>query len=316
MMAVMNGFKEHASADPVERTSLGALSFGWHPAFLVPYAFEFMCMCAAKLMVLDRMLVFAAPQDASLQKRWALAGRVVMAVVVLGNAVGLAANAAAAVHYQKAAEADRAASVYYAANNTKDGDSFDLLSDEERQRAGSISSVQSFAEVAVLLLIVVAFAVVGVLCARILNTRLKPIGLDAGYDAFMSTVGKTLRRHMLGTTAFIFVTFLLRSVFSTMRAVASQLRDVDNDCPGVTSNCDASCYNEYTHFSVWMRYTPEFQLMVILISSPVAQLVALWGMTTKSTLHLMKTSRRDNALTLTLMQRKKEEEEEEEPSMG
>ena len=63
-----------------------------------------------------------------------------------------------------------------------------------------------------------------------------------------------------------------------------------------------------------MSYTPEFQQVIILISSPVAQLVALWGMTTKSTLHLMKSSRRDNALTLTLMQRKKEEEEE--PSMG
>jgi len=56
-----------------------------------------------------------------MQKLWAAAGRVVMAAVVLGNAVGLAANAAAAVHYQKAAEAMSTASAYYAANNTKDG---------------------------------------------------------------------------------------------------------------------------------------------------------------------------------------------------
>jgi hypothetical protein len=40
----------------------------------------------------------------------------------------------------------------------------------------------------------------GSACARILNTRLKPIGVDAGYHAFMSTVGRTLRRQMLGTT--------------------------------------------------------------------------------------------------------------------
>ncbi len=76
-----------------------------------------------------------------------------------------------------------------------------------------------------LLLIVVAFAVVGVLCARILYTRVKPIGVDAAYDAFIATVGRTLRRQMLGTTGFIFATFLLRSVFSTLRAVALRLRD-------------------------------------------------------------------------------------------
>ena len=174
-----------------------------------------------------------------------------------------------------------------------------------------------------LLLIVVAFAVVGALCARILYTRVKPIGVDAGYDAFIATVGRVLRLQMLGTTGFIFVTFLLRSVFSTMYAVALQLRDGDKECPGAKTACDA-CYNEYTHIVVWMAYTPEFQQAIILISSPVAQLVALWGMTTKSTLHLMKTSKRDKALTLTLMQRKKkkkkeereEEQEEEEAAMA
>ena len=66
-----------------------------------------------------------------------------------------------------------------------------------------------------------------------------------------------------------------------------------------TNGCDA-CYNEYTHIAQWMAYTPEFQQAIILISSPVAQLVALWGMTTKSTLHLMMTSKRDKTLAITL----------------
>jgi hypothetical protein len=242
-------------------------------------------------------------------KLWAVAGRVVMAVVVLGNAAGLVANAAAVIHSQKAAESDYTASAYYAANNTKDGDKFDALGLHEVQLSGSIQSVQRFAEVAVLLLIVVASVVVGLLCARILYTRVKPIGVDAGYDAFIATVGRTLRLQMLGTTGFIFVTFLLRSVYSTMLAVALQLRDADKSCPGVTNGCDSSCYNEYTHIVKWMFHTPEFQQVIILISSPVAQLVALWGMTTKSTLHLMMTSKRDKTLAITLMQAKKGEEE-------
>jgi hypothetical protein len=308
MMLLVNGFKGDKSANKAETMSLYALADSWLSVFIVTYAVEFLCMCAAKLMVLDRMMVFAAPPGAGMPKLWAATGRAVMAAVVLGNAAGLAANVAAAVHFQRVAEAQGTASAYYAANNTKDGDTLFSISQADEQLAGSIESVQRFAEFAVLLLIVVAFAVVGVLCARILYTRVKPIGVDAGYDAFIATVGKTLRRQMLGTTGFIFVTFLLRSVFSTMQAVALQLRDLDKECPGAETRCDA-CYNEYTHISEWMYHTPEFQLVIILISSPVAQLVALWGMTTKSTLHLMMTSKRDKTLAITLMQAKKEEEE-------
>ena len=32
----------------------------------------------------------------------------------------------------------------------------------------------------------------------------------------------------------------------------------------------------------WMSFTPEFQSTIVLVSSPLALLVALWGMTTKS----------------------------------
>jgi hypothetical protein len=292
--------RDHDNPDSVQPKSLLAVAYSWFPAFLVTYAIEFLCMCAALLMVLDRMSVFAASEDTRLQKRWAAAGSIVMAVVVLGNAVGLAANAAAAVHFQKLA------SYHVANNNTKDGYNFTLLRKDEAQLAGSIASVQRFAEVAVLLLIVVAFAVVGVLCARILNTRLKPVGVDAGYDAFMARVSRTLRRHMLGTTAFIFVTFLLRSVLSTMYAVVFQLRNFDKKCPLGTSPCDASCYNLFTLMSRWMNNTPEFQLTVILISSPLAQLVALWGMTSKSMLRLMMSSKRYKASALTTPMQPKE----------
>ena len=38
----------------------------------------------------------------------------------------------------------------------------------------------------------------------------------------------------------------------------------------------------------WFTLTPEYQTMVILISSPVAMIVALWGMTSKRALELMK----------------------------
>jgi hypothetical protein len=279
----------------VEYLSLAALRYRWSAAFLVTYAIEFLCLSAALLMVLDRMSMFAAPD---MRRRWVLAGRVVMAAVVLGNAVGLAANAAAAVYYQKAAQATSTSSVAYAANNIEDGDYFLSLGQQEVLRGGSSLSVQLFCEVVVLLLIVVVFVVAGVLSARHLTSSLMVFGEAArrvsedGQQQLSAAAatGRALRLRVVATTAFVFAAFLLRSVYSTMYAVSFLLRNSPADCPF----CDTSCRNVYSVIQFWMIYTPEFPLIVMLISSPAALLVALWGMTTKSALRLMASSKKDN----------------------
>ncbi len=51
-----------------------------------------------------------------------------------------------------------------------------------------------------------------------------------------------------------------------------------------------------------MTFTPEFQLMIVLISSPVAQIVALWGTTTKSMLQLVKGNKQDAKLSFDTVQ--------------
>ena len=103
---------------------------------------------------------------------------------------------------------------------------------------------------------------------------------------------------MVVTTAVVFVAFVVRSVQSTMFAVARQLQDGARRCP-TTSQCDASCSNVFTHMLMWMFFTPEFQVTVVLVSSPLTLLVALWGMTSKQTLHAMKSNQQD----VPLMQR-------------
>ena len=100
---------------------------------------------------------------------------------------------------------------------------------------------------------------------------------------------RRLRRwQIVGTAGFVFVTFLLRAVYSTMRAVAEGLQDDDASCPSGINQCDASCYNVYTLMQRWLDYTPEFQQSVELISSPLTLLVALWGMTSKRALQAMR----------------------------
>ena len=84
-----------------------------------------------------------------------------------------------------------------------------------------------------------------------------------------------------------------------MFAVAIGFQNISSKCPGVTSLCDASCYNTFTHIVQWNVFTPEFQPTVNAISSPLALLVALWGMTSKLTLQLM-TSNRQQKVPLKL----------------
>ena len=77
-----------------------------------------------------------------------------------------------------------------------------------------------------------------------------------------------------------------------MFAVAFQFRVVDKVCPDL---CE-ECANVYTHISIWMTSTPEFQLLIVLVSSPLALLVALWGMTSTTMLHLMLSSQQEISL--------------------
>ncbi len=292
MMHLVNEFNANDAAlrgDRVQTHTIFALAYSWFAVFLVMYAIEFMCLSAARLMVLDRMSDFAAGQDEGTRKRWAAGGRAVMAVVVLGNAVGLAANVAAAVHIQRAAEAASTASALFAANSTQAAIDFVSSSQTEDQLAVSIAAVQSFCEVAVLLLIVAAFVVAGVACARVVSSRL----LSVDRASASAAAGRELKRQIVVTTVVVFIAFVLRSVQSTMLAVARQLQNGVRTCPGVTGFCDPSCNNVFTHITLWAVYTPEFQVTVVLISSPLTLLVALWGMTSKQTLQAMKSKEQE-----------------------
>ena len=266
----------------------GASSYTWLAAFSVLYAVEFLCLSVAKLMVLDRMADFAAPLSDDRRKLWALGVRAVMAVVAFGNAVGLVGNAAAAVFFQRSSSAFSEASVAYAANNTDGGDAYRQSARNDQQLGFNVSSVQSSSEVAVLLLIVAAFGVVGVLSARRIMSGLQAVNAVSAAAA----AGKTLRLQIVSTTGFVFVAFLLRAVVSTMLAVAFQLEDsAVQTCPGVQNFCDPSCHNVYAHIGQWDSYTPEFRPAVELISSPLALLVALWGMTSQYSRKLLNTQR-------------------------
>ena len=290
MQSLVAGFtSSNPALSNAQAFSLGAQSQYWNAAFYVPYAIEFLCLSVAKLLVLHRMADFAVPKGDGLSRRLAVGGRVVMAAVVVGNAAGLCGNVATAVLSKQTGDLYNAAA---AANSTQAAYSFVAQADQKLTVANDAGSAQQFCEVAVLLLIIVAFAVIGTACARRLSSEQQlhddnPL-VDAAYVAAAAPAWRQVRRQILGTAAFVFVTFLLRAVFSTTIALANALQIQVSGC----NDCDPSCSNVWTPIQFWLLFAPELQLSVMLISSPLALLVALWGMTSDRALQLMSSSRR------------------------
>jgi hypothetical protein len=266
---------------PAQVQSFAAQSQYWYTVFCVTYAIEFLCLSVAKLMVLDRMADFALAKGDGMWRRLTVGGRVVMAAVVVGNVVGLCGNVASAVYQKQAGDLYSASSAAFTANNTDAGKNFNTEAYQQLSVAVDAASVQNFCEVAVLLIIILAFAVVGIASARRLSFALRDMNDEHG------AAGRQLRRQIVGTAAFVFVTFLLRAVFSIMNALANALQNDGAACP---TFCDIPCNNIYQLIQNWLVLTPEFQLSVALISSPLALIVALWGMTSDRTLQAMRSS--------------------------
>ncbi len=283
-------FNASAGGLTPQAQSLIAQAQYWAAASYVTYAIEFLCLSVAKLMVLDRMADFALAKMDGMSRRLAVGGRVVMAAVVVGNVVGLCGNIAAAVYIKEAGDLYIASSAAFTANNTDAGNNFNNEANQLIFVASDAASVQLFCEVAVLLIIILAFAVVGIASARRVSSALRDTN-----DEHVEVAGRQLRRQIVGTSAFVFVTFLLRAVFSSMNALANALQNDNAACP---TFCDIPCNNMYQLIQNWLYLTPEFQLTVVLISSPLAMIVALWGMTSERTLQYMRSGRRQMAAVL------------------
>ena len=75
--------------------------------------------------------------------------------------------------------------------------------------------MQRFCEVAVPLIMILLFAAVSIASARRVSSALLDMSDEHG------AAGRQPRRKIVGTSACVFVTFLLRAVFSTMNNLAA-----------------------------------------------------------------------------------------------
>ena len=292
----------------------------WYAAFLVPYAIEFLALSTAKMFVLFRMIHLSMPDGEVVPWLWSRAAWTVTTVVVLICVVGLGSSVAAAVHSKRTSDSYGAAAAASTANNT---DAFNRFANEafgESATSYKFSGVQQFCEVSVLMLIILAFLFAGSAFAQYASARLRDLALAAagdssairkvdefagsGFRTKAETMkaagatavrgGRTLRQ-VACTAVFVFVTFLLRAVFATMNAVSDALQDEQIDCTHSNSPCDPVCFNVFASMQTWITLTPEFRIVVVLISSPLALLVSLWGMTTDDMSKLLRAGRNKNS---------------------
>ncbi len=272
-----------------ELNSIRAVGRRYTAAHFAFFPFELAFVVLTQLIVLSRMQNFV--MKSSRMEFWTKSRNLLLAVTVCLMVLGACGNLAAAFFYNQAAGISSNAATAYAANNSQTGSQLRSSANAQHSHAGSVASVQRFSEVIALLLIILAFFIAGFFGIRVVSIALNNLfamgqrmvainGVVGDQSrqlvASASDQGRKLQLKILVTTTFMFLALLLRSIFTIFYAVAQSLQN--NGDPCAVSWCHP-CKNMYSHMQAWILYTPSLQFMIMIVTSPGAILVALWGMT-------------------------------------
>jgi hypothetical protein len=93
-------------------------------------------------MILDRLVLFMLHDVENAGNKWIVWRRMALAVALVGNLAGLAADAAAAAYYHAAASLFSSSYNQYAANNLGEGGALSSQGIKEQQRAANFASIQ------------------------------------------------------------------------------------------------------------------------------------------------------------------------------
>lgn len=268
-------------SEKIADTDINAKMTRMYSIYPVPYSLEFFCMSMAKLLVLDRMVHVALPRAFVTSQRCVAAGRLVVGLVIAGNAIYIAATVVTAIYFKRSS--DQLVSDVSASPSLFFNSSEYALPSLQSISIGTVSlSVGEFCEVTIRLLIIAVFGVVGTLCARRMRSALLNMPEDASEQ--LRVEFNSVRRKILVTVSIVFLTFLLSAVCTAMFAFANALNNRSSlTCANNFFDC-----NLYFYMQTWMIYTPEFAVMSDFISSPLTMLITLWGMTSNRSLQLMR----------------------------
>ena len=241
----------------------------YHTAAHFAFApFELGFVVWTQLIVLSRFQHFVIQSSQKkAAKKWKKARVCFLIVIVCLMVLGICANLAAAFYYSQASVSSNDAADAYADNKTATGAQLRSLGNTRHSLAGSIASIQRFSEVASLLLIILAFLIAGSFGFKAVSSVLRSVSAakhkinervgdvssaeNSQLVADASLQGHQLNVKLLVTTVFMFVSLLLRSIYSIFYAVAQSLQN--NGDPCAVSWCDP-CKNVYSNIHGWLLY--------------------------------------------------------------
>ena len=266
----------------------------WFACFLVLYPVEFLCFILPKLMLLARLTAQISQANASLAGRAQIAIKALMAALVLCSLAGILANVTAAAYFvQLAGLQQHAADFCYAqGSDTNSSLAFIEEGNAVRAKAYTAASVQGIFEAIALLLIALAFVVV-VIFSIAMFRRAERVGNEALLSAttrlntadrrtatVLAIVDDTVRaaaeqrQRLVVACTVVLVTFPARAAVDLLNSYAS-FNDPYNPACTICGPCQSLPYLIKT----WLIYTPEFQPIIVTLSSPLPLVVSLWIIT-------------------------------------
>ena len=280
----------------------------WFAVFYFCYGLQFMCFTCTKLLLLQRLT-----SDATGHSRSHSAGHtqgciralpmlfraMTVAVIVCNAAIMIAYDIAGAYELRVADLHRRAA----AACDDQGNDTFSSLALNQQAIAvvtqiGHAEAVQSVSEAAVLLIISIAylvlvpFSIIMFRAAERLAARMLLSATDRSDNrdkALMEVrrdviVADTMhaaaeqRQRLVAACCVVLVTYPIRAAYDFLQAYAAVNMSLDPAC----CQC-CSCQSQQYLVSRWLMYTPQFQPIVVALSSPLPLAVSMWLVTAAHT---------------------------------
>jgi hypothetical protein len=314
-----------ASQNVSERFASEAEVSLWSSVVIVPDAFQICFVNVALLIVLDRLVNVAFATSTGLNARLVLAERAVMGIVTCLSVLSICFSAASAHYFRQCIAPLNNAAAAILANDFKSSAEYNDSFRMWKLLANKTHSAQLFSTTAAILFVLVTLVAVVLVCSRRIREIYKRevAGSSARQKARFSSVVdlpadsaelcdsdlsstletprvsehtaqlvenlKSVHRQILATVAVVFVALICMAIFQTFYASAT-FNDIRFTIETV-SFCDPKATTN-SLFGNWMLLNPEFFILGGYMPPPVAMLVALWGMTSKLMLKMIK-SRRD-----------------------
>ena len=291
---------------PQQAYSMFASSCRFFAVFFFLYGVAFLCLIICKLMLLGRLAANAAQSSqaevtemSGVRRKW-LGGRalpivyrVMAGAVVVGSVVGMVADAVAgALMVQEAGVVDQIAAACDAAGNKINSSCvFNNEVNVIAAKARTSQSVQASSEALTLLLVSIAFlAIVSWsvalfrmlerVAARVLVAANGGRNTQPSEESAARIAADTMqaaaeqRRRLTAACVIVLITFPARAAFDLLQAYAF-FNDPHNNACGP---CDA-CQSTPSLVHHWLNFTPEFQAIVVAVSSPLPLTLSLWLLT-------------------------------------